>query len=71
MYAPGKVVDDEVGYEVNVRSVTAALSDRRGSATSRQLSGQERRSQQSRHDRRPTPTRVSGNHRRCNKHTGL
>jgi hypothetical protein len=63
--------DEALGYEVDSRHRVLALSERCGVATSRQLTGQERRSQQARYSRRPTPTRMSGSHRRHNKHTGL
>lgn len=63
--------EEELGYEVDSRYVSVVISERRGVATSRQFTGQERRSQEARYSRRPAPTRMSGSHRRRNKHTGL
>lgn len=71
MHAQVELMDEELGYEVNARYGSVTLSERRGVAASRQLSGQERHSQQARYSRRPAPTRMSGSHRRRNKHTGL
>lgn len=62
---------DELGYEVDARYVNAVISERRGAAASRQLTGQERRSRQARYSRQSAPVRTSGSHRRRNKHTGL
>jgi len=63
--------EEELGYDVAVRGNGMPVSDRRGAAQSRQLNGQERRSQQARYSRRPAPTRMSGSHGRRNKRSGL
>ena len=63
--------NEELGYEVDARHGNVVISERRGLATSRQLNGQERRSRQARYSRQSAPVRLSGSHRRRNKHNGL
>ena len=51
--------EEELGFEVSFRSGSSVVSDRKLQASSRQMTGQQRRSQQARYGRRPSPTRTS------------
>ena len=67
-----QVLGEDLDYDVEARShEPRVLSERRGIALSRQLSGGERRSRQARYSRRSAPKRMAGTHRRGNKHHGL
>ena len=63
--------EEELGFEVRVRADRTVLSHRKAQANSRQLTGRQRQSQQSRYSRRPAPARVSSATCRRNKVRGL